>query len=359
MGKSEIPVVEETVTRSQLRAEIDRLIERLEERQPAFDPPPFALAGLIQLLEQSIRYFAPDARLEMLHRFRQQVEDGTFEMDTLRGAWYLAQYTLEMQADIVKRHLQGDYETDEWGLDWELLELIRPLLDFTYNYYFRVQASDVTQIPDYGRSLLVTNHTGPLPWDMAMLVTAVLTEHPNQRLPRGLFPGWLAPIPFVAPLLERLGQVMANPDNTRRLLEQEELVAVFTGESGGLLQLLQGPQVNSIGRNDFIKAALAHQTPIIPVAINGAEPCTNSRPQASGRGSATFPSSLHLPWLGLLGLIPLPARWKIAFGPPLDFSHYGQAGADNVLLVSRLGDQVRDTIQTLARCHGQTEQTSR
>jgi hypothetical protein len=70
MGESEIPVVDETVSRSQLRAEIDRLIERLEDRgSQAFDPPPFTLAGLIQLLEQSIRYFAPDARLEMLQRF--------------------------------------------------------------------------------------------------------------------------------------------------------------------------------------------------------------------------------------------------------------------------------------------------
>jgi 1-acyl-sn-glycerol-3-phosphate acyltransferase len=355
MGKNDIPVADETVTRSQLRTEIDRLIEQLENGQPAYEPPPFTLAGLLQLLEQSIRYFAPDARLEMLHRFRQQVEDGAFEMETLRGAWYLAQYTLEMQADIVKRHLQGDYETDEWGLDWELLELLRPLLDFTYNYYFRVQTSGVEQIPNYGRSLLVANYNGSLPWDMAMLVTAVLNEHPSQRLPRGLFPTWLAPIPFIAPLLERLGQVMANPLNTRRLLEQEELVACFTGEAGGLFQLLQGPKSSSLGSSDFLKASLTHQTPIIPVAITGAALCTESPAQTARRRLPTLPSSLHLPWLGLLGLIPLPARWRILFGPPLDFTHYGQAGADNVLLVSRLSDQVRDTIHKMAQDGGTTD----
>jgi 1-acyl-sn-glycerol-3-phosphate acyltransferase len=350
MGKNEIPVTDEIITRSQLREEIDRLIERLENGQPAFTPPPFTLAGLIDLLEQGIRYFAPDARLDMLHHFRQQVEDGAFDMETLHGAWYLAQYTLEMQADIVKRHLQGDYETDEWGLDWELLELIRPLLDFSYNYYFRVQTHGVTQIPNYGRALLVANHAGPLPWDMAMLATAVLNEHPNQRLSRGLYPGWLAPIPFLPTLLERLGQVMANPDNTRRLLEQEELVAVFTGEPTGLglAQLFQEPhKQTSFGRSGFIKAALTYETPIIPVAIIDPEHCSGSANRTARPAAAPFPASLHLPWLGLLGLIPRPTRWTIAFGAPLNFNHYGRAGADNVLLVSRLGDQVRDTVQAM------------
>jgi 1-acyl-sn-glycerol-3-phosphate acyltransferase len=337
---NEIPVADEVVSRSQLRQEIDRLIGQLENGQPEFDPAPFTLSGLIKLLEDSIRAFAPATRLDMLQRFRQQLDDGSFDMETLRGAWYLAQYTLEMQADIVRRHMQGEYETDEWGLDWEILELLRPLLDFCHSYYFQVQTTGIDQIPDYGRALLVTNHAGPPPWDMVMLTTAVLNQHPSQRLTRGLYPGWLAPIPFVGTLLERVGQVMANPDNTRRLLEQEELVAAYTGQSGGLSQLLPGFQPNSSSRTDFVKAALACQTPIIPAAIDSAD-------VYAGLKSANLPASLHLPWLGLLGLIPLPARWKITIGQPLDFTHYGCGGAENVLLVARLGDQVRDKIEQL------------
>ena len=338
MAQNNHPLADETVTRSQLRTEIDRLIEQLEDGQPAYTPPPFTLTGLITLLEQTIRYVAPEARLHLLHQFRQQVEEGAFDLEMLRGAWYLAQYTLQMQADIIKRHLQGDYETDEWGLDWEVVELIRPLLDFTYAYYFQVQTSGIDHIPAYGRTLLVANHAGPLPWDIAMLVTAVLNEHPSQRLPRSLYPNWLAPIPFLPPLLERLGQVMANPDNTRRLLEQEELVATFTGQAPGLAQLLPGGRQSNTS-NQFIKAALAQQTPIIPVAI--------SHNSSGNSNPAGLPVALHLPWLGLLGLLPLPSRWTITFGQPLNFSHYGQAGADNVLLVARLGDQVRDKIKSL------------
>lgn len=347
MSNEKRPVADETVSRSQLRAEIERLIGELEQGQPAYSPPPFTLAGLIQLLEQSIRYFAPSAQLEMLRQFRQQLDDGAFDMETLRGAWYLAQYTLEMQADIVKRHLQGDYETDAWGLDWEILELIRPLLDFSYHYYFRVQTQGIEQIPDYGRALLVVNHAGPLPWDLMMVTTAVLNQHPSQRLTRGLYPNWLATIPFVPTLLDRLGQVMANSDNTRRLLETEELVAVFTGKGNTLPTFLQtSPRLNSLGRSGFVKLALAQQTPIIPVAITGADAWPGLSKWTAPLTTA-LPASLRLPWLGLLGLMPLPARWTISFGPPLDFNHYGQAGAENVLLVDRLGDQVRQKIELM------------
>jgi 1-acyl-sn-glycerol-3-phosphate acyltransferase len=339
MGQDEIPVSDETVTRSQLRQEIDRLIGKLEEGQSDFAPPPFSLPGLIDLLEQTIRFFAPSVQLAMLHRFRQQVEAGTFELDTLQGAWYLAQYTLHMQADIVKRHIAGDYETDEWGLDWELLELLRPLLDFFHTYYFRVQTQGLAHIPDYGRALLVANRAGPLPWDMALLTTAVLNQHPNQRLARGLYPSWLPTLPFLPTLLERLGQVMANADNARRLLAQEELVAVFPEGYQGLGQAAQAPgQLAHFGRGSFIKTALANETPIIPVAIAGSE---NSLPGHS------LPLSWRWPWLGLLGLVPLPARRTILFGPPLDFNHYGRAGAENVLLVARLSDRVRDTVQEM------------
>jgi 1-acyl-sn-glycerol-3-phosphate acyltransferase len=343
MGKSEIPVTDETVTRSQLREEIDRLIEQLETGQPAYTPPPFSLAGLLDLLEQTLRYFAPQMQLDMLHRFRQQVADGTFDMDTLQGAWYLAQYTLQMQADIVKRHVAGDYETDEWGLDWELLELVRPLLDFLYAYYFRVQTNGLDHIPDYGRALLVANHTGPLPWDTAMLTTAVLNEHPSQRLVRGMYATWLPTLPFISPLLERMGQVLANPDNARRLLQQEELVAVFPEGNASIGNMVtERHRLTRFGRGNFIKTALTNETPIIPVAIVNANEWS-----PLGTSLLSPPVSLRLPWLGLLGLIPLPSRWAIDFGPPLDFNHYGQGGAENVLLVSRLSDQVRDTIQTM------------
>jgi hypothetical protein len=39
-------------------------------------------------------------------------------------------YSLEYQADLFKRRVTGEYETDEWGLDWEYLNAVRPFFEF-------------------------------------------------------------------------------------------------------------------------------------------------------------------------------------------------------------------------------------
>ena len=60
-----------------------------------------------------------------------------------------------------------------------------------------------------------------------------------------------------------------------------------------------------------------------------------------------LPVTPTFPWLGPLGLIPAPARWKIRFGEPLSFDSYGPEAADDDVLVGRLSERVRGSIQGL------------
>ncbi|RMF50135.1 MAG: glycerol acyltransferase, partial [Anaerolineae bacterium] len=53
------------------------------------------------------------------------------------------------------------------------------------------------------------------------------------------------------------------------------------------------------------------------------------------------------PWLGLLGLIPLPTKWYIDFGEPLAMDGYSPDAADNLVLVSQLTDQTRNIVQEM------------
>ena len=85
----------------------------------------------------------------------------------------------------------------------------------------------VENIPAEGRALLVVNHSGQLPWDGAMLGIGVMLEHPNQRLVRNLYATWFPTLPFFSDILVKMGQVMATEDNGIRLLEQDELAAIF------------------------------------------------------------------------------------------------------------------------------------
>ena len=97
--------------------------------------------------------------------------------------------------------------------------------------------------------------------------------------------------------------------------------------------------------------ALATQSPIIPTAVVGAEETYlslyKSTTLARLSGFPYFPISPTWPWLGLLGLVPLPTKWYIDFGEPIGIDHYGPDAADNLVLVSELTDQVRNIIQEM------------
>ncbi len=58
-----------------------------------------------------------------------------------------------------------------------------------------------------------------------------------------------------------------------------------------------------------------------------------------------MPVTPTFPLLGLLGLVPLPSKWIIEFGAPVETGDHGPAAADDPMLVFDLTDQVRETIQ--------------
>ena len=64
-------------------------------------------------------------------------------------------------------------------------------------------------------------------------------------------------------------------------------------------------------------------------------------------GMPYIPVTPTFPWLGPLGLVPLPSQWRIEFGAPITFEGHGPEAADDPILVNRLNDQVRGRIQTM------------
>jgi 1-acyl-sn-glycerol-3-phosphate acyltransferase len=97
--------------------------------------------------------------------------------------------------------------------------------------------------------------------------------------------------------------------------------------------------------------ALATQSPIIPVAVVGSEETYivlgNSPTLTKATGWPFFPITPTFPWLGLLGLVPLPTKWYIDFGEPIAMDNYGSDAATNLVLVSQLSDQVRNVVQEM------------
>jgi 1-acyl-sn-glycerol-3-phosphate acyltransferase len=199
---------------------------------------------------------------------------------------------------------------------------------------------------------LVANHSGQLPWDGMMIGTALLTAHPARRLVRTLYAAMLPRIPYVSTLLARLGQALATVENGTRLLEQEELVAVFPEGYKGTGKLFKDRyRLARFGRGGFAKMALNTGAPIIPVSVVGSEETytTLARfPTLSGiTGIPYLPITLRFPWLGLLGIVPLPTKWYIDFGEPMQVNNCGADSADNIVKVSQVTDQVRNTVQEM------------
>jgi 1-acyl-sn-glycerol-3-phosphate acyltransferase len=247
-------------------------------------------------------------------------------------------------------------EVDEFGHDPKYEARFLPFFDFLYQTYFRVDAEGTEHIPTAGRCLLVSNHSGgPLPYDGIMLRTTVRREHARAADGREL--RWLAEdfiyhLPFVGTAMNRLGAVRACQENAERLLARGSLVAVFPEGAKGIGKLFRERyRLQRFGRGGFIRLCLRTQTPLVPAAIVGAEEANpmlyRLEYMAKVLGVPYLPITPTFPALGPLGLLPAPTKWKVVFGEPIHFDAYGPEAADDDLLVGRLAERVRATIQAM------------
>ena len=252
--------------------------------------------------------------------------------------------------DAAVRRLSGEYTEDEWGFDEEFTEYVFPLLETLYDRWWRVQAIGVRNVPAHGRALIVANHAGILPWDATMMGVAILREHPLPRYPKFLVLNWAFELPYVGVTIRKLGGVPASPYNAMRLLEQEELVAVFPeGVKGTSKDFKDRYRLQRFGRGGYVELALRTQAPIVPVAVVGSEeiyPKIGELPLlARVTGAPFFPITPTFPLLGPLGAVPLPSKWRIEFCEPIDVSGYPPEAAENRALVFELSERIRETIQ--------------
>jgi 1-acyl-sn-glycerol-3-phosphate acyltransferase len=333
--------------------EVEVDIRQQSDQQPS---PQAALghfaAGVIRLIGENLQRMT-QAQIERVNSMLQGVDLRDYlDPDFWKGIGMVLRYQIDEQVNFIQRRLRGEYSTDPFGMDREIIEIARPFLTFMYTTWWRVTATGLEHVPAQGRALLVANHSGVLPWDGAMIATAVVHEHPaqNERIVRSLHLHWFTTLPVIAPTLAALGQVPGIPENAIRLLEQDELVCVFPEGLKGVGKLFKDRyKLARFGRGGFVQAALRTQAPIIPVAVVGAEEIypmlANAEGVAKLFGFPYFPLTPFFPWFGLLGVIPLPTRWSITFCPPIATDSYEPEAADDPITVLALTEQVREIIQ--------------
>lgn len=309
-------------------------------------------AAALQLVRESMPHMGAQVVEQIRRLLRDNVTSDYLDPDFWRGITMVLRYQADETANLIRRRLRGEYVTDPYGMDMELIEIVRPFLVFMYRTWWRVTAEGLEHVPGEGRALMVANHSGVLPWDGAMIATAMMEEHPQPRVVRNLHLSWFATLPVVAPALAAFGQVQALPENAIRLLEEEHLVCVFPEGLKGVGKLFKDRyRLARFGRGGFVQMALRTGAPLIPVAVVGAEETypmlANVKPMARLLGFPYFPLTPLFPWFGLLGMVPLPSKWTLVFGEPITTAEYGPDSADKPLLVSELSDRMRSRIQAM------------
>jgi 1-acyl-sn-glycerol-3-phosphate acyltransferase len=255
-------------------------------------------------------------------------------------------------AAFVRRRLTGDYEIDEFGFDEDLTtHLLMPLIRPLHRYWWRVASYGAEHIPTEGGGLVVANHAGTLPADAMITRLDILDQ--TGRHARELAADLAMRTPFVGPFTRKTGATLASGPDADRLLERGELVAVWPeGFKGVGKPWRDRYRLQRFGRGGFVSTALRAQVPIVPTAIVGSEEIYpllyDLRVVARLLGLPYFPivpQMFALPVLGPFALLPLPSKWVIEYGEPIDTTRFGPQAADDPMVVFDLTDHVRDTIQ--------------
>lgn len=327
-------------------AEKTRVERRRNSKKAEIVAPPqgLRLPKPIRRLRRQAPLYALQAVGELSSRLRQLTGREVIDLNRIME---VIQFIYQ-QRELARRG--ADYAVDDFGFDPEWTESFLTVFKALYRDYWRVETTGVEHVPANGRGLLVANHAGVLPWDGTMIKTAVFAEHPHPRHVRALVASQFMGMPVMSWFLRRTGQAVGHPDDTRRLLERDELVLVFPeGTRGTGKSFKDRYRLRRFGRGGFVATAIRARAPIIPISVIGSEEIYpmigDLRPMARLFGLPYFPVTPFWPWLGPLGMIPLPSKWRIQFHPAVEVADLPPQAAEDQHLVMGLADDVRDTIQ--------------
>ncbi len=210
---------------------------------------------------------------------------------------------------------------DPFGFDPDAAEQAVKVAAFFHRVYFRTSVHGLEHVPE-GRVLMVSNHSGQIPIDGAIIAAACFLDGERPRVVRALVERWAPTLPFVSTFFTRLGHVVGVPENRRRLLEMGEAVLVFPEGIRGISKpITQRYRLAEFGRG-FMRLALATDTPIVPMALVGAEE------QYVSLGNVAWAArALNMPVFPLLpqllvpgGQLPLPTKYHLQLGEALHFA---------------------------------------
>jgi 1-acyl-sn-glycerol-3-phosphate acyltransferase len=249
--------------------------------------------------------------------------------------------------------IEPERQLNDWGRS-ERVEgaFDSTVIEFFYRYWFRTEVEGVENVPSDGGALLVSNHSGALPPDAAMIARAIREEHPVPRPLNITVEHFFKGYPGFSMLIPKIGCVAAHPANVHRLLyDEEQLVLVFPEGRKGTEKLYKDRyRLRRFGRGGFVEAAMRAEAQLVPVCVVGAEEAAPIFAQVGLMRRLTgllyFPLTPTFPWFGPLGMLGyLPAKFKVRFLEPIDTRTMGADPASDRALVQTVAQEIRARIQ--------------
>jgi 1-acyl-sn-glycerol-3-phosphate acyltransferase len=197
------------------------------------------------------------------------------------------------------------------ALDPDYIRATLPALRTLSKVYFRSDVAGLERIPESGPVLLVGNHSGgTMIADTFVFAQSFYDHFGPDRLFHQLAHDLVFKTPGLRTLVQRYGTVPASPDNMARALEREAALLVYPGgDEDSFRPSWETDKVDLAGRTGFVKLALKHNVPVVPVvAIGGQETAL-----FLGRGK-TLANVLQLNRLARLKVLP------VILGPPFGVS---------------------------------------
>ncbi len=239
----------------------------------------------------------------------------------------------------------GSGGVDPFGLDPAWAKYAVGVAAFFHRFYFRTVVSGIERVPS-GGVLLVSNHSGQIPLDGMILGAAMFLDTEPPRIVRSMVEKWTQTLPFISTMFSRVGQVVGVPENARRLLDLGEAILVFPEGARGISKTFADRyKLGEFGLG-FMRLALETGTPIVPIAVIGAEEQYISLGNFSALARAfKMPNFPILPQFLLPGgQLPLPTKYRITFGEPMSFD--GDPDDDDAVIEEKVA-KVRGTIQSM------------